>query len=298
MTDADPNTPIAVGDVTLYPPEPDDHGGDVFGFYWHTPNGGIEADGGISRSAGGVVISEVRVSTQMSSGVTHQMLRSVPLGEILAVARAELTSADDAVQAHPIVVPPGKHTAMTDELLRNVARAYLEESSGKGRGVVKRLQERFDRPEGTIITWISRARKEGWLGPAVSGRVGAEPGPKLMAWMRQVIGDSENTTREARRIAEAWGGATPGVVAQALRAYSDIAERDISHHMGLPPLETAVAAQVLYGRPLSAELAERQERAGDSYEDALSALLVELHGEFNKRAESESGSSVSPSGNK
>lgn len=83
-------------------------------------------------------------------------------------------------------------TPMTDELLRQVALAFIEETGpGKDKRAIQRMAERFDRPEGTLRTWIARARKEGWLAPGSKGRIGAEPGPKLTASMgrHNVSGD-------------------------------------------------------------------------------------------------------------
>lgn len=288
MTDPEPPTLSESGSIEVGPPDPEQQYGEdvVFQFNWTDDDGNVSAEGLISRGAGGLVISNIDVWTQYTGGVTHQILRAVPLGDILALARTSIALVDDAVSAHPIVVPPAKHTAMTDDLLRDVARAYLEESSeGKDRAVVARLEQLFGRPRGTITTWISRARKEGWLGPATRGRVGAEPGPKLVAWMNKIVGDLHDVTTMAREVAEAWGGATPGVVSQALRAYDDIAERDISHQMGLPPLQAAVASQVLYGRSLGAELEERTARANGDREAAFSKFSNDLRAEFKARAE-------------
>jgi transposase len=64
------------------------------------------------------------------------------------------------------------------------------------------MAARFDRPEGTLRTWVSRARKEGWLGPGSKGRIGAEPGPLLLAWQleefkRQHPGVIDHSRRNA-----------------------------------------------------------------------------------------------------
>jgi hypothetical protein len=68
----------------------------------------------------------------------------------------------------------------TDELLERVALAYLRESEeGRPPGTMKRLAAEFGRPEETVRSWVVRARALGWLGPARSGRRGAEPGPRL-----------------------------------------------------------------------------------------------------------------------
>ncbi|QFZ78716.1 hypothetical protein GFH48_12825 [Streptomyces fagopyri] len=58
-------------------------------------------------------------------------------------------------------------------------RYWLYTGPGQPPGAVKRLAADFNRPEETIRTWVARARREGWLGPSVKGRAGAEPGPKL-----------------------------------------------------------------------------------------------------------------------
>lgn len=85
-----------------------------------------------------------------------------------------------------IDVAPRKHTGgrtpMSDELLRAVAEAYLEETApDKPPRPMARLAERFERPEETVRTWLARARKAGWLGPGIRGRIGGEPGPRLLA---------------------------------------------------------------------------------------------------------------------
>ena len=154
----------------------------VGGFSCSNDYGTVTAD--VTRTPAGLAISRIELRTQLPEGITHKALRAVPLGEILARARSreDLTAAS---AARPIRIPPLRHAAMTDELLRDVARAYLEESL-HGAGATRRLQERFNRPQGTIITWISRARKEGWLGPATSGRAGGEPGPKLAEWLSRI----------------------------------------------------------------------------------------------------------------
>jgi hypothetical protein len=109
---------------------------------------------------------------------------------MLAAIRAEVTrqALEESGPLHNPEPAPAtdqqgaKRTEMTAELLRSVAIAYIEESEvGTGRGLLNRMSERFGRPEGTVRTWVSRARKDGWLGPGARGRAGAEPGPKLLA---------------------------------------------------------------------------------------------------------------------
>lgn len=77
----------------------------------------------------------------------------------------------------------GGRPAITDDLLRQLTEAYLEETAdGAPSGPLARVAARFDRPTETIRTWLARARKEGWLAPAVKGRAGGEPGPKLLVY--------------------------------------------------------------------------------------------------------------------
>lgn len=68
----------------------------------------------------------------------------------------------------------------TDQLMERVAMAYLREAgNGQPPGAMKRLAEEFGRPEGTVRSWVGRARTLGWLGPTSPGHRAAEPGPRL-----------------------------------------------------------------------------------------------------------------------
>lgn len=149
----------------------------VFSFVWS--QGGVEMCGDISRSPVGLVVT--RVEVRAPEGVTTSMLRGLPIDEMLRSTRARCApQLPEPTLCAP--VGPG-HIRMTDDLLRDVALAYLKETApGKDRGATRRMVERFGRPQGTVQSWIKRARKEGWLTPGPSGRMGAEPGPKLLAW--------------------------------------------------------------------------------------------------------------------
>lgn len=159
-------------------------------------------EGAVSRGDSGLVVTRVSVAAPPPSGVTQRSLRDTPLADILKKIRAHVaweearrqgTRAFLGQEPAPGLFEPGDtqipqtsgRTPMTDELLRQVALAFLEETGpGKDKRAIRRMAERFDRPEGTLRTWIARARKEGWLGPGSKGRIGAEPGPKLTASLR------------------------------------------------------------------------------------------------------------------
>ncbi len=82
---------------------------------------------------------------------------------------------------------PGR-PRLPDDLLRDVAVAYLAELQN-GRGVLRRLGERFERPESTMRDWVRAARREGFLTtPGKAGSRGALPGPRLQ------IDESKETT--------------------------------------------------------------------------------------------------------
>lgn len=167
----------------LYPEKKAEEAGVVRQFEW--TGEGAKVTGDIARGDAGLAITRVEVSAPLSAGITRQLLRSMPLGDVLKFARAELTEQElgtSRLGEKTVKLPPGR-VPMTDELLRKVSLAYLEETRpGKDRQATRRLAERFGRPEGTVRTWVAKARKEGWLGPGASGRMGAEPGPKLRAW--------------------------------------------------------------------------------------------------------------------
>ncbi|MEU8752017.1 hypothetical protein AB0C88_16140 [Streptomyces chartreusis] len=145
-------------------------------------------EGDVARNAQGLVISRLElISKDLSgNGVTGGLLRRVAVSDILHVARAHVALAvhaeTDAPAFPEVSSKPrsGGRGALSDELLRGVAVAYLAETApGRPAGAVKRMAKEFERPEETVRSWIARARKGGWLGPSVKGRAGAEPGPRL-----------------------------------------------------------------------------------------------------------------------
>jgi hypothetical protein len=150
--------------------------------------------------------------------ITSDTLRRIPLGNI--IARVERDLPDDSWRKEGIRQMPGDSRLMpadlteeqrrtlenttslatrrrgrpelSDELLVQVAEAYIDEA-GRGRGVTRRVAERFDRPEPTIRDWITTARRRGYLAQTTPGRRGAAPGPNLPSRMKR--DDEEPVTR-------------------------------------------------------------------------------------------------------
>ncbi|GHC27049.1 MULTISPECIES: hypothetical protein [Streptomyces rochei group] len=171
--------------VTQVEPTADDN---VYAFT-SEPYGGGEwvARGTVARSHSGLVMSslEVVADPKAPSGVTAAMLRKVPVGVILNHVRADVARLAPAEvdTPRPERAPRrGGRAALPDDLLKQVAVSYLRETApDRPSGAIQRLAAEFERPEGTIRTWLTRARADGWLGPSVKGRAGAEPGPRLRA---------------------------------------------------------------------------------------------------------------------
>ncbi|MEV6679438.1 hypothetical protein AB0N09_21675 [Streptomyces erythrochromogenes] len=129
-----------------------------------------------------------------AGALSAAQVKGVPFGRIVGSLQT-LFALEEARRGGALPPPPqpsaspeepgrprrGGRPLITDDLLRQLADAYLEETAeGKPAGALRRVATRFDRPTETIRTWLARARKEGWLAPAVRGRAGGEPGPKLL----------------------------------------------------------------------------------------------------------------------
>ncbi|MEU7506384.1 hypothetical protein [Streptomyces lavendulae] len=146
-------------------------------------------------------------STAVAVPITGDVLRRIPLGQIVARAQAELASHSwkdegvttigiaPAADRQPGDLAPASVRALENAgalaqpakrgrpplegaLLHELAHAYLREA-GNGPGLHRRLADLFERPEPTIADWIKAARERGYLSPAVPGRRAAGPGPLL-----------------------------------------------------------------------------------------------------------------------
>lgn len=168
---------------------------------------GWTAFGDVARGAQGLVIARLEITpAAASSGVTGSLLRKIPIGELLAAVRLnaaweiarregtrELLGEEPAPglfgETDEKAPRRGGRAPITNELLRDIAIAYLEETApGQPSGAMKRMAARFGRPEETLRTWVTRARKDGWLGPSAKGRSGAEPGPRLVLYRIEAEG--------------------------------------------------------------------------------------------------------------
>ncbi len=166
------------------------------------PDAEVDADGAAAEGAGGD--DEADGGHSAYPGITSSLLRRIPLGRIVAAAQqtlAERSWVTEGVQFLPggvlaaDALPAAtrsllEHAAdqaaprrrgrppLADEFLAQVARAYLKEAPA-GTGLIRRLAERFGRPEATVRDWVAAARERGYLSPARPGRRGAAPGPRL-----------------------------------------------------------------------------------------------------------------------
>lgn len=135
-------------------------------------------------------------------GVTVEVLRGVKPGEIIGKVRAlfDVTAQAAALEqgwgtrhlsldqrneiatladeARRITLKRGAK-GFPDSYYRGLAAAYVEER-GRGRGVLNRLADRYDRPRETIRDHLNRARTRGFLqGGGRSGKLSYEPGPRF-----------------------------------------------------------------------------------------------------------------------
>jgi hypothetical protein len=137
--------------------------------------GSPQASCGASRL--GRIVAAAQRTLAERSWVTEG-IRVVPGGllvgdDIPAETRTLLERTNDQAAPQRRGRPP-----LADDLLEQVARAYLEEAPA-GTGLTRRLAERFGRPEPTVRDWVAAARERGYLSPARPGRRGAAPGPRL-----------------------------------------------------------------------------------------------------------------------
>lgn len=285
--------------VRLYHPVDTAEDGVVAHFSFEA-DGAWSIFGDVTRGPHGLVISRMEIlPAETSSGVTAGLLRKISVGEVLSAVRAKAAWETARREGTRVLLGEepapglfnegdeqparrGGRAPMSPELLRDVALAYLRETApGAPAGAIRRMGEQFDRPEETIRTWVTRSRKDGWLGPSAKGRAGAEPGPKLMVWLGEQMNSEGAIHKEALGIALALGADDPeGTAVAASRSYRDPAEQDFPSRVGIGPLLLNVAAHTMYGHSVGAELAART--AADVDEDAA---LSEIAGEVRSKTD-------------
>ncbi|MFE2828484.1 hypothetical protein [Streptomyces sp. NPDC059271] len=176
-------------------PEPHERAAGIVAHFAYFAEEGWRVSGTVADGTQGLVIAKLEVwpegqTQEHTQSVTSRMLRSIPLGQILAAAQnwaknftiatvPTIQTADEILAAHTPDTPAPGRAPLPDELMRQVAEGYLLEIASGLRGAVQRLAERLGRPEKTVSNWVAKARKDGWLGPAAQGRAGAAPGPRL-----------------------------------------------------------------------------------------------------------------------
>lgn len=174
-------------ETSVFGPLQDDEA-DVFArFEAHSPDGWSAVGTLGLDEKSGIYIRSIEVLPSQPAqhpGVTSTILRQIPTGAILAAANAYRTSFENLSATfprveHPRGPQPGR-APLTDAQLAEVAVRYLLETApGKPRGAIQRIAKQMGKPPATISRWVMRARADGWLGPAVPGREGAEQGPKI-----------------------------------------------------------------------------------------------------------------------
>ncbi len=143
-----------------------------------------EVSGIVTRGPQGLAVDRMEVESGDWAGLNTRLLASLPLARILAEVRPHFAArpAEDVCAAEVAAAPAARRNAVSDPLLMVVAMSYLRETAaGQPAGALVRLAAEFGRPEKTVQRWIARARQDGWLGPGSRGRVGSEPGPRLLA---------------------------------------------------------------------------------------------------------------------
>lgn len=174
--------PIVLGD-------PNDDGPRSFTY----SEGGLVVTGDARLSGDRVQLTRLEIRPESEGSIGAAAVKNLPVGRIVSSLQSlwALDNARRGVSQPPqpqqaaTSNPPrrGGRAPITDDLLRELAESYLRETApGKPGRALNRIAAEFGRPQETIRTWLARARREGWLAPAVKGRAGGEPGPKLLVY--------------------------------------------------------------------------------------------------------------------
>lgn len=233
----------------------------------------------------GFIVTRLEITAPAPSGITRAALREAPIGDAIEMVRsaaASEVSPDLPVPAQLVEIPPtSKRTLMTDDMLRTVALVFLYETApGKPRGATQRMVERFGRPQGTIQTWIKRARKEGWLAPGPSGRMAGEPGPRMKAWIAERVSEpvrpgGPSAADMFGAVVERLGGHADERLFRGMLASGNWPEQRAAEYLSVPAVYVGALSVATWGHSLSEELVLRQ-RPGDDPEDVVRSLVLEV----------------------
>ena len=105
--------------------------------------------------------------------------------EEIAVMRAARDAAVEATKYLMTNQPQRGRAAANSEWYGHVARVYLNFYAEHGQRAVKAMAHYLDAEPNTVYWWIRRAREEGWLTKGQQGRAGANPGPRLIKWLKE-----------------------------------------------------------------------------------------------------------------
>lgn len=229
--------------IHITAPGPGDRERVVGRFLYELPDGWT-VSGAVSRTWTGLAVTELTIEPRIEfddepGQINSKLLRRIPTGAILAAAQAAGLTAPEAKAPAPPAKRPSGRQPLSDELLRDVAEKYLRETApGKPRGAITRLAEHFGKPKPMISRWVMRAREDGWLGSAVPGREGGEPGPRLLLARKE--GDGFIPTKEATRLAELEGPPSPDAADEPQQSELDQGEEPISRRPAARPLQSSI----------------------------------------------------------
>ena len=203
--------------VNMSPRHGDRKDGIVGRFGLRDPEGNWLLEVGCRRTpGGGLVIAQITIEPDTGSmdvGVTAKTLRKIPVGRILDAikvlvetrllqeqgTRLLLGEEPAEVRYDPFPVGAlaprrGGRPPLSDELLREVALAYLE-AAKEGNAINETLARKFNRPNETIRTWVRKSRRAGWLGEARQGASTMTLGPRLV----EALAETQQTKRTTKR---------------------------------------------------------------------------------------------------
>jgi hypothetical protein len=118
---------------------------------------------------------------------------------LIAPPRVVPESAADTLTGLVSASRRGRGSNITDEYLAWLATAY-EELVPEGRGVSLTLADALDKPLQTVKGHIMRARREGFLTPALEGREGGEATEKARALVGGLRSDYREPASEIDRL--------------------------------------------------------------------------------------------------